>query len=369
MNELEKSRVEIDAIDTEMAALFEKRMNVCKGIAEFKKQHGLPVVDRSREGAILAKNAAYVNDETYREYYMQFMKDVMKISCSYQSRLIDGMKVAYSGTEGSFGHIAAKKQFPEATLTSFPDFESAYNAVETGEYDCAVLPLENSYAGDVGVVMDLMFSGNLYVNHVIELDVVHNLLALPGTTLSDIKTVVSHPQALEQCEDYIKKNGFESLSYSNTAFAAQYVKEQNDKSIAAIASDETSDVFGLEILERGVNASRSNTTRFAVFSRSQHIPAADSKSENEHFILHFTAKNEAGSLAQTLNIIGAHNFNMRNLKSRPMKELLWNYYFFVEADGNIGSADGQDMLRELGAVCARLKLAGTYNSDKMISTR
>jgi len=172
--------------------------------------------------------------------------------------------------------------------------------------------------------------------------------------------VVSHAQALEQCADYIRANGWETLSYSNTAMAAKYVAEQEDESIAAIASEETAEVFGLEVLMRNIHTARNNTTRFAVLSRTQNLPASTDRTGREHFMLMFTTKNEAGALVQPLNILGAHNFNMRNLRSRPMKELIWNYYFFVEAEGNISTQNGQDMLRELSAVCAQIKLVGTY---------
>ncbi len=361
MNELEQGRIKIDEIDREMAKLFEARMDVCEGIAKYKKEHGLPILDRGRELSILSRHSSLVENDIYREYYMEFVNKIMDVSKKYQERLNCGMKVAYSGAEGAFGYIAAKKAFPDATLTAFPDFEGAYRAVENGELDSAVLPIENSYAGDVGIVMDLMFRGGLYINQVIELEVEHNLLALPGAEKSGIKTVVSHPQALEQCEDYIRANGFETMTYSNTALAAKYVLEQNDPTVAAIASEESAEALGLSVLEYGINSAKSNTTRFAVFSRAQHTPSVPLVSEKEHFILMFTVKNEAGALAQTLNIIGAHNYNMRSLRSRPMKDLLWSYYFYIEAEGNIGSRDGQDMLRELSAVCAHLKLVGTYN--------
>lgn len=361
MNELENYRYEIDEIDNEMAQLFERRMKVSEKIAEYKKAHALPILDKTRESKVLANHAPLVKNDSYREYYMEFVKNVMKVSRDYQSRIIDGLKVVYSGTEGAFGHIAAKKMFPDANLYMCPDFADAYAGVERGEYDCAVLPLENSYAGDVGAIMDLMFSGDLYINQVIELEVEHNLLAKPGVTLDKIKTVVSHPQALDQCENFIKEHGLKTIPYSNTALAAKYVMEQDDESVAAIASAETAQVFGLDILREGINSAKSNTTRFAVFSRARHTPCLADTNGNEHFILVFTVKNEAGALAQILNIIGSHNFNMRNLRSRPMKELLWNYYFYIEAEGNIASSDGQDMLRELSAVSARLKLVGTYN--------
>lgn len=361
MNRLEEKRIEIDAIDAEMAKLFERRMEACREVAEYKRAHALPVLDPEREAAVVAKGVGRIENVGLREYYACFMKDVMKTSRAYQSRLLDGMRVVYSGAEGAFGYIAAKRAFPEATLEAGSDFADAYRSVEAGEYDCAVLPIENSYAGDVGAVMDLMFSGSLYVNRVIELEVEHNLLARPGASLDKIRTVVSHPQALEQCADFIRAHGWRTVAYSNTALAAQFVAGQTDDTVAAIASDETAGLLGLNILARGINSARSNTTRFAVFSRALSLPSPESRAGNEHFILLFTTKNEAGALAQTLNIIGAHNYNMRNLRSRPMKELIWNYYFFIEAEGNISTQNGQDMLRELSAVCARLKLVGTYS--------
>lgn len=360
MDELKKNREQLEELDSRMAELFEERMKVCEAVANYKKENALPVLDEDRERILLEKNAARVSDPGIREHYIPFFRQVLRESRSCQSRILSGRRVAYCGTEGAFGCLAAKKQFPEGTPVGFPDFSSAYAAVEQGDCDSAVLPIENSLAGDVGTVMDLMFSGTLYVNNVVELDVVQNLVGLPGTSKEEIRTVVSHPQALEQCGDYIRSHSLQTVSYSNTALAAQYVKERGDHTMAAIASEETARIFGLEILERGINTSLVNTTRFAVLSRSLRLPDAATKNENEHFILLFTTRNEAGALAQPLNIIGAHNFNMRNLRSRPMKGLLWNYYFFVEAEGNIASSNGQDMLAELSAVCARLKLAGTY---------
>lgn len=360
MERMEKNRKIIDEIDKEMAILFEKRMSVCEDIADFKKEHALPVFDKAREDKILNERASVIKDDIHREYYTKFLQNVMKVSREYQERKIGKIKVAYSGTEGAYGHIAANKMFPGAELIAYPHFAAAYASVENGETDCAVLPIENSYAGDVGTVMDLAFSGNLFINRVLELDIVHNLIAKKGATLDKIKTVVSHPQALEQCEQYIKDRNYETIEYANTALAAKYVKEECDETVATIASKETADIFGLEILESGINTGKSNTTRFAVFSPSQNLPSPDSKDGSEHFIVVFTTKNEAGTLAQALNILGAHDFNMRNLRSRPMKELLWNYYFFVEAEGNISTAEGKNMLRELSAVCARLKLVGAY---------
>ena len=363
MNELEIAREIINEADAKMAELFEKRMQAAELVAKYKKEHGLSILDKGREDEVIKKNSAFIKNDTVKEYYVEFLKDTMKISRAYQARLNSGLRVAYSGVEGAFAYIAAKKMYPEAVLVPYPDFESAYRSTENGECDVSVLPIENSFAGDVSTVMDLLFSGSLYVNQVLDLEVNHCLMACEGATLEDIKAVMSHPQALAQCEGYIHSHGFEQISAQSTAIAAKRVKELNDKSVAAIASDETAKIFGLNILESKINESRTNTTRFVAFSRALNLFENDGKRHaNEHFMLVFTVKNEAGALAKTIDIIGAHRYNMRNLRSRPMKELLWNYYFFVEADGNINTRSGKDMLNELGATCDKLKLVGTYRS-------
>ena len=346
-----------------MAKLFEERMKASELVAKYKREHGLSILDKDREQVVIKNNSEYVSDNVIKEYYVKFLENTMELSRNYQSRINNGMRVAYSGVEGAFAYIAAKKMFPEAKLIAYKDFESAYEATEKGECDSCVLPIENSFAGDVGTVMDLIFSGSLYINQVTDIAVVHNLLVNEGATIDSIKEVVSHPQALAQCNNYITKHGFEQKPYTNTALAAKLVKESGSLEMAAIASDETANIFGLKILEAGINESRNNTTRFAAFSRAQNENTSKKREMNDHFILVFTVKNEAGALAKTLDIIGAHGFNMRNLRSRPMKELMWSYYFYIEADGNINTSDGKDMLRELGATCDRLKLAGTYKTN------
>lgn len=357
MNELEKARKIINEIDEQMAKLFEKRMTAASIVAEYKREHALPIFDASRENQLVEKNSAFIDDEIIKEYYVNFLKDTMDISKKYQSRLISGMKVAYSGVSGAFAHIAAVRMFPNAVYVPYPDFNSAYTAVEKGECDTCVLPLENSYAGDVSLVLDLVFTGSLFINQMIELEVVHNLIAKKGALLKDIKTVVSHNQALSQCSKYIEKYGFKTIESVNTAISAKQVAECDDYTLAAIASSDTAELYGLEILETNINESRNNTTKFGAFSRKIN----DSVSNASHFTLVFSVKNEAGALAKTLNIIGSYGFNMASLRSRPKKELMWNYYFYVELEGNVNSIDGKEMLKALEKYCDKLKLVGIYN--------
>ena len=359
--DIKEIRQEINKIDKDMATLFEKRMNLVKDVAVYKKERALPLYDEARENEIISSNSSYIQNEEVKNYYVDFLRSTMDISKAYQYYLCDGMKVAYCGVEGAFAHIASKRLFPNGELVSFKSFKEAYKAVEKGLCDTCVLPIENSSAGDVGEVMDLIFQGSLYVNRIYELEINQNLLAKKGTKLEDIKTVISHPQAIEQAKEFIQAHGFDIIECANTALSALQVKESNDGHIAAIASEETASLYGLEIIEKNINTNKNNTTRFAIFSKVRNLPAKEVKM-GANFILVFTVKNEAGALAKTLNIIGMHNFNMRNLKSRPLSSLMWNYYFFVELEGNINTNEGKQMLVELGTLCDRLKLVGTYIS-------
>ena len=283
MSDINDYRNGINEIDTKMAELFEERLQLCRKIAAYKQDNSLSIRDQKVEDLKVSKQKELIKDDEIRPYYVNFIRSTMDISSSFQEMLLNGMKVAYIGDESTGSYRAAKKMFPDASFVALNDYKTAYEGVESGEYNCAVLPLENSLSGEVGKVMDLMYQGSLSINQI----------------------------------------------YSDTEEAAG-------------------------------NEGAVNTTRYAAFTRS--LNTADSKGrDNEQFIITFTVKNEAGALASTLNIIGAHGYNMRSLRSRPLKSLPWSYYFYIEAEGNINSRDGKDMLRELSAICADLKLVGTFH--------
>ena len=358
MTDLERARQEIDEADRGMAALFEKRMRASEVVARYKKERGLPIYVPEREQEVLEKNAALIGDPAIRAHYIQFLQHTMNASKRYQRELITGARIAYSGIVGAFANIAARRIFPEAELVSFPGFPEAYRAVETGDCEQAVLPIENSYVGEVGQVTDMMFQGTLYINAVHILRIRQNLLALPGAHMSDITRVVSHPQALSQCRDYIAAHGFTAVEASNTAVAAEQVSKGTDIHTAAIASIETAEQYGLSVLDHDIQTSIENATRFAVFSRVQNQAVRDSG--DSRFMLMFTVRNEAGSLAKAIDIIGAYGFNMSALRSRPMGSLAWQYYFYLEAGGDIFSAQGQEMLEKLQDNCSMLKVVGSF---------
>ena len=360
MEKLNKARREINEIDKQMAALFEERMKAVRFVAEYKAERGLPILDGGREAEIIRTNSSFVSDDDVRSYYVSFLKHNMELSKQYQHRLMEGLKVAYSGVEGAFAYIAARRIFPDGAAVSYPDFDSAYKAVANGECDVAVLPIENSYAGEVGQVMDLLWGGDLYVNGVYDLQIKQNLLGIEGARIEDIKRVVSHPQALSQCAAYIKERGFEQTQASNTAIAALSVLEKGDKQTAAIASAETARLYGLTVLDHSINESATNTTRFAVLSRIQN---KSGRTKNSTFFLLFAVNHVAGALASAIGVIGRHDFNMKALRSRPMREGDWQYYFYVEAEGDEDTEAGKLMLDELKEHCAMLKVVGSYPAE------
>jgi chorismate mutase/prephenate dehydratase len=354
-NKLEEARKIINEVDSQMAELFVKRMRAAEMVFDYKKEFGLPILDQKREDAVVEKNSAMIEDEGIKGFYIDYIKNLMSISRAYQHRMQSGLKVAYSGTPGAFAHIASGRIFPDSNKVAYRDFKAAYDSVLNGESDATVLPIENSYAGEVGQTIDLIFSGGLFINGIYELEIHQNLLGLPDATLEDIKKVTSHPQALSQCNDYIALRGFDTEDANNTAIAAKSVIQMNDKTVGAIASLETAEIYGLKVLESNINKSGENSTRFAVLSKVK----ASSPSLTSS-ILMFTVKNEAGSLANAISIIGKYGYNMTALRSRPLKKHSWQYYFYIEIDGTTETENGINMLKDLNNVCDKLKVVGSF---------
>ncbi len=355
MSKLEEARRIINDVDQQMAELFVRRMQAVETVHEYKKQFGLPILDRARENAVIERNAALIENDVLKAYYIDYIRNMMAISRAYQQRLSSGLRVAYSGVEGAFAHIAAGRIFPGSARIACRDFKSAYESVVSGENDVAVLPIENSYAGEVGQTIDLIFSGDLYINGIYELEIRQNLLGLQDASLGDIRKVISHPQALSQCHEYIVRHGLAEEEANNTAFAARMVAEAGDKTFGAVASAETAELYGLKVLDESINTSGENTTRFAVLSR---VKANSPSMQNA--VLMFTVKHEAGSLAKAISIIGQYGYNMTALRSRPLRKHSWQYYFYIEIAGSPDSDEGRQMMADLSGVCDRLKIAGTF---------
>ena len=270
------------------------------------------------------------------------------------------MKISYSGIEGSFAAMASEEIFPSAEKVACRTFREAYEKVEQGLCEACVLPIENSYAGEVGQVSDLMFSGKLKATGVYELRVNQCLLGVNGTTEDTIKTVMSHPQALEQCGDHIARYGYNVIPYENTARAAKEVAEKGDVTLAAIGSRSAAKLYGLTIIAEDINESSQNVTRFAVFEKPE---TTTTMQPMQNTILIFTIRDFAGALARAISIIGKHNYNMRVIRSRPVKDVNWQYYFYTEIEGHLDTEEGWRMLEQLKTACEMIKVVGTYKPD------
>ena len=226
MDKLTQARQIISSVDKEIAALFEKRMDAVRLVSEYKIENGLPIYDGDREAALIERNSALIEKEDLRPYYVDFLRNTMRVSRHFQAKLAEGMRVAFSGVEGAFASIAAGKIFTQCVRVPYPDFKSAYQAVIDGDCDCAVLPIENSTAGEVGQVMDMMFSGPLFVSGIYDLSVIHNLMAVPGTDIKQIKEVISHPQALAQCAPYIREHGFSQKEFEKICSTLPHIAKE-----------------------------------------------------------------------------------------------------------------------------------------------
>lgn len=330
MDDLQQARAAIDEIDAEMAALFERRMQAVGQVARYKAATGKPVFDPAREDAVIAKNTARLQDETLRGYYRSFLQQAMAVSRAYQRQLLGRDVAAYQGVEGAWSYIALRKLLPAAKPRAFATWAEVCEAVAAGDAGYGVLPFENSSAGDVSAVLDLLYAHpELAIVRMFDLPIRQDLLALPGAQLSDIRLVISHQQALAQSSAFLQSRKLPTRAWGNTADAARHVAESGDKTLAAIASAQTAELYGLEILAPGVNEDGDNTTRFLVIARAD-AAAPVPPAAGRRMALLFTVDHKPGKLAEVIRLIGEQGFNMENIKSRPLPHVPFEYYFYVQ---------------------------------------
>ena len=354
MDALEQARREIDTVDAQLAALFERRMKAVLSVAEYKKAHGPPPPDAAREKVVLDKAEARSGDPALRPYYREHVQNMMDVAKQYEAEVLGRSRAAYQGVEGAFAHIALRALFPHAEAVSYPTWDEVFAAVSRGAAAPGDVPFESSHAGDVSAVLDLCYNHpELWVVAVYDLPISQNLLVLPGTQLAQLKHVYSHQQAIAQSETFLKQFRLPATAMPNTAMAAKFVAESGDPSKAAIASAETAALYGLEVLVPSINTDGDNTTRFIVLSREK--PTAGNR-----FSLLFTLDNKPGKLGEVIQIIGASGFNMESIKSRPMPHVPFEYYFYVELVGDPTADETAALLRELDHTCRTVRLLGVY---------
>ena len=362
MDQLQQARGIIDEIDAQMAALFERRMEAVGQVAQYKAATGKPVFDAAREDVVLAKNTGRLENEELRPYYRHVLQEMMAVSRAYQRKLLGRDVAAYQGVQGAWSHIALTRLFPFVRAKAFDTWAEVFDAVAAGDAAFGVLPFENSNAGDVSTVLDLLYAHpELSVARMCDLPIRQDLLALPGAQLSDIRTVISHQQALAQSSVYIRSRGLATRVWGNTAEAARYVSETGDKSLAAIASAQTAELYGLQILAKGVNEDGDNTTRFIVITRTD-AAAPVPPAPGRRMALLFTVDHKPGKLADVIRLIGEQGFNMENIKSRPLPHVSFEYYFYVQlvCPDTDAPATCEALVQAMQKVCRTVRVLGVF---------
>lgn len=376
MLDLGKIRNEIDRIDSQILELFENRMALSEEVAQFKIVTGKPVFDQQREISKLQKLGAAASNEFNSKGIQEIFRQMMSISRKRQYQLLtenqaeqpadyvqvehlptSGAKVVFQGVEGAYSFEAMRTFFGEDIISSHVEtWREAMELVAEGKADYAVLPIENSTAGIVQDIYDLMVE---YPNYIVGeqiISIAHQLMGVKGAKLSDIKTVYSHPQGLAQCKRYLEQHPeWQKKQVLNTAFAAKKVSEDKDKSKAAIASKMAAEYFGLEILEEEALSVSCNSTRFIVISNQKRfVQKADKIS------LYFELPHESGSLYNMLSHFIYNDLNMTKIESRPIVGRNWEYRFFVDFEGNLSDPAVKNALRGIDAEASYLRVLGNY---------
>lgn len=376
--ELSEYRKKIDEIDAELLALFTKRMDVAAEIAEYKQEKRLPVLDLKREKQKLHEIEEQSREEL-SDYSFTLFSVLMELSRSRQNRILhrdspetaaietalrdtpplfpEKAVVACQGVEGAYSGIACEKLFTRPSIFFFSTFDAVFTAVEKGLCRYGVIPVENSTAGTVNAVYDLMVKHDFRIVRSVRIKVDHNLLVKPGTKREEIREIYSHGQALSQCAAFLQ--GFPNakiIPCENTAVAAKMVAESKVPGVAALSSRSCAKLYGLENLMASVQDSDDNYTRFICISKKLEIyPGAD------HTSLMMVIRDEPGSLYNVLARFYALGINMHKLESRPIPGRNWEYRFYFDLDTSVYSPKFIQLMGELGEICEEYEYLGSYS--------
>ena len=376
MRDLSEIRGEIDEIDSQIVEMFEKRLALVMQVAEYKIANGRQVLDKQRETEKIMRLEALVKSDFSKKSIKELFGQIMAICRKKQYQLMNrygrqekidfevyeeldftNAKVVYQGVEGAYSQMAMKAYFGENPDSFHVDtWRDAMEAIKEGIADYAVLPIENSSAGIVSENYDLLVEYDNYIVGEQTIKINHALLGLPGTHLSDITCVYSHPQALMQCVDFLDEHReWERISLKNTAMSAKKLVEDGLKNQAAIANPLTAELYGLKVLKESINYSSENSTRFIIVSGKKMCRRDAGK-----ISICFEITHESGSLYQMLSHMIYNNLNMNKIESRPIKDKSFEYRFFVDFEGNLGDEGVQNALKGLKEEALELKILGNY---------
>lgn len=376
--DLKQLRKQIDKIDDSLVSLFSERMNIAAQIADYKKENGLPVFVPQREREKLADVAEKAGDEM-ANYTRVLYSMLFELSRSYQSKRnltyspdYDSISkaisstpklfpqtpmVACQGVEGAYAQIACEKIFKSPFIMYFKTFESVFSAIEQGLCQYGILPIENSTAGSVNKVYDLMINHNFYIVRTFRLKVDHNLLAKPGTKAEDIQEIYSHEQAISQCTDFLKcYPNAKIIPVENTAVAAKMVAQSTSANIAALSSRNCAEIYGLECLASSVQDKGNNHTRFICISKNLEIyPGADRTS------IMMILPHKPGALYRILARMYVLGINVTKLESRPIPERDFEFMFYFDLETSIYSEEFVQLMCELDDLCEEFKYLGSFS--------
>ena len=368
-------RGQLDEIDSQIVKLYEERMDICAKVAEYKIETGKKVFDKVREEEKLARVRSLTHNEFNSHGISELFEQIMSMSRKLQYQMLAEhgqvgrlpfieveeldtrkVRVVFQGAEGAYSQAAMVRYFGDQVDSIHVDtFRDAMSAIDEGSADFAVLPIENSTAGIVSEIYDLLVEFENYIVGEQSIRIEHCLLGVPGTQIEDIRTVYSHPQSLMQSSRYLGSRSWQQISMKNNAFAARKVAEEGRKDQAAIASAYAGKVYGLEVLKTGVNNDASNSTRFIIVT-NQKIFRKDARKVS----ICVEVPHESGSLYHMLSNFIYNNLNMTKIESRPIEDRTWEYRFFIDFEGNLSDSAVKNALRGLREEARNMKILGNY---------
>ncbi len=372
MEELNKLREGIDDIDSELLSLFMKRMELCKGVADYKKVHNMPVFQGGREQQVIDRIKKLTADESLENGTAALFTTIMDISKILQNRKIlaeapdyqfdvpdfdKAEKIGCQGTSGANSETAAKTVFGDKELVFHNSFEDVFRAVQNGELEYGVLPVLNSTSGFVDSTFDFMAKYQVYVVKKITIEINHCLAAKNDIPISEIKRVYSHPQALAQCESFLHANRLETAEYSNTATAAEKVLSENEN-IAAVCSEECAEKLGLSVIARNIADCSVNKTQFVVIAKDMQV--AD---DSDAVSIMVKISDTEGSLYRLLTKFYVNGMNLIHIESRPIRDGSFDVMFFLDFSGKLTDSNTKALMRDLEKNSAAFRCIGTYKNN------
>lgn len=369
-------RQKLDEIDSRVVELYEERMDICRQVAEYKIKTGKRILDKEREKQKIREVSSLAHNDFNKTGISELFEQIMAMSRKLQYQIInekggrgnlpffavdsletDNIRVVFQGADGAYSQAAMQTYFGEEIDSFHVDtFRDAMGAIEEGRADFAVLPIENSTAGIVSEIYDLLVEYENYIVGEQVIPIEHCLLGIKGASVNDLELVYSHPQSLMQSSRFLQEHSdWKQISMQNNAFAAKKVAEDKKINQAAIASAFAGKLYGLEVLQEAIQNDKNNSTRFIIVT-NQKIFRKDAGKVS----ICFEVAHESGSLYHALSHFIYNHLNVSKIESRPIENRNWEYRFFLDFEGNLSDTAVKNALRGLREETINMKILGNY---------